>query len=107
MQEHGRYTVNQIANLLHEKYDRVFIYSSISESLSNNFKQLGDEEYPVNPDFNIKRTSYWPDLDAAVSSCDQQMPRKKPLLQTIPSNGWPRKSFMSSFHRVILSPLGF
>lgn len=62
---------------------RTGVHSSISKGLSDKFKSLDEEEYPVNADLKKKRASYWSDLDAAVSGWDQRMPRKESSLQMI------------------------
>lgn len=77
IQENGKWTTNQMLDFFYEKYHRVLNQSTISESLSDTFKHLDEEDRPVNPDAKRQRTSYWPDLEAAVFDWHQQMLKKK------------------------------
>lgn len=77
MQEHGKWTTNQMVDFFYKKYERVLDQSTISRSLSDTFKHLDEVDHPVHPDSKKQRTSYWPDLDAAVFDWQQQMLRKK------------------------------
>lgn len=77
MQENGKWTTNQMVDFFYKKYDRVLDQSTISRSLSDTFKHLDGEDRPLHPDSKKQRTSYWPDLDAAVFDWQQQMLRKK------------------------------
>ena len=80
IQENGEFTYKQLGEFFKERYDRVLSKSTISDSLSFKFKQLDEEDHPLHPDSKKQRTSYWPDVDAAVFDWQQQMLKKKPSI---------------------------
>lgn len=93
IQEHGKYTLNQMVDFFEKKYDRVLNYSTISDSLSDTFKHLDETDYAIHPDFKKKRTSYWPDLDAAVFDWEQQALKNKTVVTNEALKAVARKLF--------------
>ncbi len=77
IQETGKYTIKQMTDFFNKKYDRVLTKSTISESLSDTFKYLDEQDRPVHPDSKRRRESKWPDLDAALFEWQKRMLTKK------------------------------
>lgn len=76
VQKTGTWSLNQMIDFFNKKYDRVLTKSTISESLSNTFVYLDDEDHPLHPDSKRRRESKWPDLEAALFDWQQQTLKK-------------------------------
>ena len=62
-----------MVEFFNDKYGRVLTQSTISESLSDKFKHLDNQDHPLRPDSKKRRESKWPDLDAALFEWQQRM----------------------------------
>ena len=95
-------TTKQMAEFFFQRYGRVLSQSTISESLSNKFKHLDEEDHPLHPEFKKRRKSYWPDLDAAVFDWQQQMLKKKKVITNEALKGIAKKIFyqLTQYHDV-------
>ena len=93
MQESGNWTISKMVEFYHKKYGRILGKSTISESLSDRFKHLDEEDQLLHPDSKIQRTGYWPDLDAAVFDWQQKMLRENATVTNESLKGVAKKLF--------------
>ena len=102
MQENGEATTSQMIEFFNSRYGRVLHPSIISKSLSDRFKHLDEEDRPLHPESKKHRKSYWPDLDAAVFSWQQQMLKKKKTVTNEALKGVAKKLFhqLPQYHNV-------
>lgn len=77
MREHGKWTTDQMVQFFDKKYNRVLSQSTISESLSDTFEHLDEQDDLMNPEVKKGRLSRWLDLEAALFDWEQRMLMKK------------------------------